>query len=145
MTTLGLEISGNALIGVFMSGNQQDFTCISGRKLLTTPKGATAVLDVLNFKTDFAMLFDDLEFDQIALCEGANESSKFRVRMEFAILSVCEDKGVVYNTYPSGSCTKMITTGFEKITGKPFSEVFNATGINQFCKQAFAVAFRFTE
>jgi hypothetical protein len=143
MITLGLEVSGNSLIGVLISGNQQSFEILSGSKLLTIPQGDVNVSDILNFKTDFSMQVDNMEFDQIALCEGTNDSSKQRIRMEFSILSVCEDKNIPYHTYPSNSCTTFINKGFERITGISFSDAFDPRGLNKYCKKAFAVAFKF--
>lgn len=145
MKVLSIEVMSNAVGMLLINGSQQSYGVENLGKPLSIPKEDTSIKNTIVFQADFADHLQKQHIDRVVLCEGGNDSKKMRVRMEFAILSECEKLGLDYNTYPTGSCTRLINSTYAKETGKAFSEELVRFKLPKYMGKALAAGWRFLE
>lgn len=145
MKILSVEVMSNAVGMLLIDGGQQSYEVESLGKPLSIPKEDSSIKNIIDFQASFASHLQNQNIDRVVLCEGGNDSKKMRVRMEFAILSECEKLGLDYNTYPTGSCTRLINSSYTKETGKAFSEELSRFKLPKYMGKALAAGWRFLE
>lgn len=145
MKILSVEVMSNAVGMLLIDGGQQSYEVESLGKPLSIPKEDSSIKNIIDFQASFANHLQNQNIDRVVVCEGGNDSKKMRVRMEFAILSECEKLGLDYNTYPTGSCTRLINSTYTKETGKAFSEELSRFKLPKYMGKALAAGWRFLE
>lgn len=145
MNILSIEVMSNAVGMLLIDGNQQSYTLENLGKPLSVPKEDMSIKNIIAFQASFTNYLQKQNVERVVLCEGGNDSKKLRVRMEFAILSECEKLGVDYQTYPTGSCTRLINSSYTKETGKEFSEELARFKLPKYMGKALAAGWRFLE
>lgn len=143
MEILGIEVTGDAISIVILHGNKDEFTLEENGKFLKLPPKSKEISDILEFQTNLEMFLQNRSFEKLVLCEGGNDSSKKRIRMEYAILSECVKQNIPYETYPTGSSTKIINSGYEKATGRTFQDDFQKLEIPLYFRKVLAATWRF--
>ncbi|MFK8038854.1 MAG: DUF3010 family protein [Crocinitomicaceae bacterium] len=143
MKILAIEVMSNATGMLIIDGNQNIFSVKNLGKPLSILKEDTSVKGVLSFQSDFDNYLKSLNIDKVVLCEGGKDSKKMRVRMEFAILSVCEKLRLEYETYPTGSCTRIINSTYLKETGRKFSDDLAINKLPKYMGKILAAGWRF--
>lgn len=143
MKILSIEIEANSAVMVFVEGDKKSFQLIKSGKFLSIPKNSESIKDILEFQTNFSMFLQEQDIELVVLCEGGNDTGKKRLRMEFAILSECEKQNMVYKTYASSACSKLIKTSYSKETGRDFYADLNSMGLQKYMDKAVVAAWRF--
>lgn len=145
MKILAIEVMSNATGMLLIKGNQNNYSIVNLKKPLAIPKEDVTIKSLLAFQTDFSNYLKDQNIDSVVLCEGGNDSKKMRVRMEFAILSECEKQAIAYNTYPTGSCTRIINTTYKKETDREFKDDLTKHNLPKYMGKTLAAGWRFLE
>lgn len=143
MKVLSIEIISNSAGMLLMEGDKNTYSVINLGKSLSIPKDDTSIKSILEFQTNFSMHLQNQKIDRVVLCEGGNDSKKMRVRMEFAVLSECEKQCIDYKTYPTGSCTRLINSNYEKDTGREFLNDLNGYNIPKYMSKVLVAGWRF--
>lgn len=145
MNILSIEVMSNAAGMLLIDGNQQSYTLENLGKPLSVPKEDMSIKNIIAFQASFTNYLQKQNVERVVLCEGGNDSKKLRVRMEFAILSECEKLGVDYQTYPTGSCTRLINSSYKKDTGREFSDELATFKLPKYMGKCLAAGWRFLE
>lgn len=145
MKVLSIEIMGNSAGMLIIEGDKNSYTVTNLGKPLSIPKDDTSIRNILEFQTNFSMLLQNQVIDRVVLCEGGNDSKKTRVRMEFAVLSECEKRGIDYKTYPTGSCTRLINSSYKKDTGREFIADLKRFSLPKYMSKALVAGWRFID
>ncbi len=145
MNILSIEVMSNAVGMLLIDGNQQSYTLENLGKPLSVPKEDMSIKNIIAFQASFTNYLQKQNVERVVLCEGGNDSKKLRVRMEFAILSECEKLGVDYQTYPTGSCTRLINSSYKKDTGREFSDELATFKLPKYMGKCLAAGWRFLE
>jgi hypothetical protein len=143
MKVLSIEIMSNSAGMLIIDGNQNEYSVTNLGKPLSIPKEDTTIKNIIEFQTNFSMHLQNQNIDRVVLCEGGNDSKKMRVRMEFAVLSECEKQSMEYETYPTGSCTRLINSTYKKDTGREFSDDLVKNGLPKYMGKALVAGWRF--
>lgn len=143
MKILSIEIMSNSAGMLIIDGDKNSYSVTNLGKLLSIPKEDTTIKSIIEFQTKFSEHLQNQNIDSVVLCEGGNDSKKMRVRMEFAVLSECEKQSIEYNTYPTGSCTRLINSTYKKDTGREFSEDLTKNSLPKYMGKALAAGWRF--
>ncbi len=144
MKILSIEIMSNSAGMLLIHGNKNSYSVINLGKNLSIPKEAT-IAGFLAFETEFSAFLKTQTIDAVTLCEGGNDSKKMRVRLEFLVLSECEKQGITYKTYPTGSCTRLINSTYNKDTGREFSEDLKSFKLPKYMGKTLVAGWRFLE
>lgn len=145
MKVLSIEIMGNAAGMLLLEGDKNSYTVNNLGKLFPIPKADISIAIILEFQIHFSKHLQNQVIDRVVLCEGGNDSKKTRVRMEFAVLSECEKQGVDYQTYPTGSCTRLINSNYKKDTGRDFLTDLKAFNLPKYMSKALVAGWRFID
>jgi hypothetical protein len=145
MKILSIEVMSNAIGMLLIEGNQQSYSVENFGKPLSIPKEDMSIKNIIAFQASFASYLQSKTIDKVVLCEGGNDSKKMRVRMEFAILVECEKLGIDYVTYPTGSCTRLINSTYQKDTGREFSDELAMFKLPKYMGKCLAAGWRFLE
>lgn len=145
MKILSIEVMSNAIGMLLIEGNKQRYTVENLGKPLSVPKEDMSIKNIIVFQASFASYLQKQNVERVVLCEGGNDSKKMRVRMEFAVLSECERLGVDYQTYPTGSCTRLINSSYKKDTGREFSDELATFKLPKYMGKCLAAGWRFLE
>lgn len=145
MKILSIEIMSNSAGMLIIDGDKNTYSVTNLGKLLSIPKEDTTIKSIIEFQTKFSEHLQNQNIDSVVLCEGGNDSKKMRVRMEFVVLSECEKQSIEYNTYPTGSCTRLINSTYKKDTGREFSEDLAKNSLPKYMGKALAAGWRFLE
>lgn len=128
---------------LLIEGGKDTFSVTNLGKPLSIPKEDSSVPNILEFQANFSKHLQDQAVDRVVLCEGGNDSKKMRVRMEFAILSECEKQSISYETYPTGSCTRLINSSYKKDTGREFSDDLTKFKLPKYMSKVLVAGWRF--
>lgn len=145
MKILSLEIMGNSAGMLLLEGDKNTFTVNNLGKALSIPKDDSSIQHILEFQTDFSNYLQNLEVDKVVLCEGGNDSKKTRVRMEFVVLGECEKQKIEYQTYPTGSCTRLINSSYTKDTGRDFATDLKNYKLPKYMSKTLVAGWRFID
>lgn len=145
MKILSIEVMSNAVGMLLIDGNQQSYAVENLGKPLSVPKEDISIRNIIDLQASFASHLQKQDIDRAVLCEGGNDSKKLRVRMEFAILVECEKLGIDYITYPTGSCTRLINSTYQKDTGREFSDELATFKLPKYMGKCLAAGWRFLE
>lgn len=143
MKVLAIEIMSNAAGMLLIEGNKTAYEVVNLGKPLAVPKNDTSIQKMIDFQAEFAAFLKRNNTDSVVLCEGGNDSKKMRVRMEFAVLCECEKAGVTYQTYPTGSCTRIINSSYQKESGRVFTDDLAKFSLPKYMGKALAAGWRF--
>lgn len=142
MKILSIEVSGTELNTVLLTGTKISYQVESLGKMLKVSNSKPSVKDVIDLQKNFGMKLDEIKPDIVSIVEGGNDAKKNRIQIEFVIQAMCLERNITVNTYPSGSCTKFINTGFQKKTNKPFLSEFEKFSIPKYMTKVFALAWK---
>ena len=145
MKILSIEIMSNSAGMLLIDGDKNKYEVTNLGKNLSIPKADTTIQDFLTFQTNFANFLKEQTIDAVSLCEGGKDSKKMRVRMEFLILAECEKQTIECNTYPTGSCTRLINSTYKKETGKEFAEDLKSFKLPKYMGKTLVAGWRFLE
>lgn len=145
MKILSLEIMGNSAGMLIIDGDKKAYSVTNFGKALEIPKDDNSVGNVIKFQSEFSSQLQKLNPDRVVVCEGGKDSKKLRVRMEFAVLTECEKQNLDYKTYPTGSCTRLINSNYEKETGREFSEDLNKHNLPKYMGKTLVAGWRFLD
>jgi len=143
MKVLSIEIMSNSAGMLIIDGNQNEYSVTNLGKSLSIPKKDATIKNIIEFQTNFSEHLQNQTIDRVVLCEGGNDSKKMRVRMEFAVLSECEKQSIEYDTYPTGSCTRLINSTYKKDTGREFSDDLVKNKLPKYMGKALVAGWRF--
>jgi hypothetical protein len=143
MKILAIEIIDSSAGMLIIDGSKETYKVNNLGKLLNVPKSSDEVKDIIEFQTNFSLNLQNIDVDLIVLCEGGNDSSKKRIRMEFSVLSECEKLNIPYQTYASSASTKLIKTGFERATGVNILAELEKFNLPKYMGKAFVAGWRY--
>lgn len=143
MKVLAIEVMSNAAGMLIIDGDKNAFSVNNLGKPISIPKDDSTIGSVLLFQSEFAEFLKQQNIERVVVCEGGKDSKKARVRMEFAILSECEKQSIDYETYPTGSCTRLINTTYTKETSRNFADDLSKHGLPKYMGKAMAAGWRF--
>jgi hypothetical protein len=143
MKVLSIEVMSHSAGMLIVEGDQSTFSATNLGKPLSVQKDNVTIKSIIDFQTSFSAYLQNQNIDRVVLCEGGNDSKKMRVRMEFAILSECEKQTIDYETYPTGSCTRLINSTYKKETGREFSDDLARFSLPKYMGKVLAAGWRF--
>jgi len=143
MRVLAIEIMSNSAGMLVVDGDKDTFSVNNLGKSISIPKNDNSIGGMLTFQTNFSDYLKSQNINKVVVCEGGKDSKKARVRMEFVILSECDKSGVEYDTYPTGSCTRLMNTTYKKETGRNFTDDLTQFGLPKYMGKALAAGWRF--
>jgi hypothetical protein len=141
----GVTIVADEARIILLSGDKNNYQAISCNTKLTLPRGDESVNAILEFQKNFGMLLQNKSPDLVVVCEGGHDSKRKRIRMEFAVLSMCHVNSINYKTYASSAASKLIKSGYEKETGHNFTSDYEKLGLLKKDMDSFIVAWRYLE
>jgi len=145
MKILSIEIMSNTAGILLVEGTQETYKVTNLGKLFALPKTDTTIKDYIAFENSFSEFLKEQTIDAVSLCEGGKDAKKMRVRFEYSILTACEKQDIICNTYPTGSCTRLINSTYKKETGREFSEDLKSFKLPKYMSKALVCAWRFLE
>ena len=143
MKILSIEIMSNAAGILLIEGNKNAYSVTNLKKPIAVPKDDISIKNLLQFESDFSSFLKSQNVESVVLCEGGNDSKKMRVRMEYAILRECEIQNIKFQTYPTGSCTRIINSTYSKETNKVFSDDLKTFNLPKYMGKTLAAGWRF--
>jgi hypothetical protein len=138
---IGIEVKKNEVILIIVSGNRQNLSISKETKIKV---GSDLVQNMIDFRNNLTMLFQEEQIEQVSLIEGSSDSSKMRIIIEYLIKEVCYQKNIRINTFASMSIKKLKEKTFSKSVLKEFKEFYKSLNLHSYSENAFAVAWRFS-
>lgn len=143
MKVLSVEIMSNSTGMLLIEGDKNNMIVTNLGKLFSVSKTDPTIKEMLTFQEEISTYLVTQNIDKVVLCEGGKDSKKMRVRMEYVVLSELEKVGIPYETYPTGSCTRLINSTYKKETEREFLDDLKSFKLPKYMSKVLVAGWRF--